>query len=759
MRTRSIMGNEVIRREDPGILRGESRYVADTARLDLPDAVHVAFVRSTDAHASITSIDTTEAARAPGVVAVYTNADVGITDRPPPMVGLLPETMPRPVLASGRVRYVGEPIAAVVAATYAEAVDAAELVLVETEPLPVVAGVDASRAADVLLFPDAGTNVASAFPAGDHAIDLSGCEVVVEHEILNQRVAPSPLEPRVAAATWDGERLTQHAATQGAHATQEGLCAALGLPPEQIRVVVRDVGGGFGAKGGTTPEEIVVAWLARELARPVVWAETRSENFVGMQHGRAQRQTVSVGGTRDGRITHYRLRLVQDAGAYPLMGAILPVATRTMASGVYDIEHVEVDSVSLVTNTTPVASYRGAGRPEAAAAIERAVDIFAAEIGVDPAEVRRRNFVPPDAFPYRTRTGAEYDSGRYADALERALDAADYEALRDEQRHRRAAGSSRLLGIGLAVYVEVTAFGGGGEFGEVTVRPDGTVLAKTGSTPYGQGHLTTWAMLVAERLGVPMERVEVVYGDTDVIPHSNFTGGSRSVQLAGSAIWQASGRVVDQARDVAARLLEAAPEDVMLDTSDGDGRFHVAGVPAVSVSWSEVASASDGPISGLADFVQPQPTFPFGAHVAVVEIDAETGHTDLIRFIAVDDAGTIVNPLLAAGQVHGGLAQGIAQALFERVGFDDDATPLTTNLMDYPMPSAAELPSFERIVQETPTPLNELGAKGIGEAGTIGATPAVQNAVVDALSHLGVRHVEMPCTPERVWRAIREHSG
>jgi carbon-monoxide dehydrogenase large subunit len=478
-----------------------------------------------------------------------------------------------------------------------------------------------------------------------------------------------------------------------------------------------------------------------------------------MQHGRAQRQTVSVGGTRDGRITHYRLRLVQDAGAYPLMGAILPVATRTMASGVYDIEHVEVDSVSLVTNTTPVASYRGAGRPEAAAAIERAVDIFAAEIGVDPAEVRRRNFVPPDAFPYRTRTGAEYDSGRYADALERALDAADYEALRDEQRHRRAAGSSRLLGIGLAVYVEVTAFGGGGEFGEVTVRPDGTVLAKTGSTPYGQGHLTTWAMLVAERLGVPMERVEVVYGDTDVIPHSNFTGGSRSVQLAGSAIWQASGRVVDQARDVAARLLEAAPEDVMLDTSDGDGRFHVAGVPAVSVSWSEVASASDGPISGLADFVQPQPTFPFGAHVAVVEIDAETGHTDLIRFIAVDDAGTIVNPLLAAGQVHGGLAQGIAQALFEGVGFDDDATPLTTNLMDYPMPSAAELPSFERIVQETPTPLNELGAKGIGEAGTIGATPAVQNAVVDALSHLGVRHVEMPCTPERVWRAIREHSG
>jgi carbon-monoxide dehydrogenase large subunit len=753
VRTTSIMGNEILRREDPGILRGDSCFVADAARLDLPGAAHLAFTRATEAHARILGVDVRDALAAPGVIAVYTHADLGLGPLPSAMAGLLPESMRRPALAAERVRFVGEPVAVVAAESGALAADAAELVVVETEPLPAVVDPDAARAAGApLLFGDAGTNVACAFPAGDHAVDLSGCEVVTTVETVNQRLAPAPLEGRAAAAWWDRDHLTHFATSQGAHTTRDALCELLGVRPERVRVVVRDVGGGFGAKGGSSPEELLVAWVAREIGRPVVWSESRGENLLGMNHGRGQRQVATIGGTRDGRITHYRLHVVQDAGAYPHIGAVLPIATRMMASGVYAIRNVEVDTVSVVTNTTPVGAYRGAGRPEAAAAIERAIDVFATEIGLDPADVRRRNLIPPDAFPVRTPTGALYDSGDYAAALDRALAAAGYDDLRHEQARRRSVPAARLLGIGLAMYVEVTAFGAGGEFGEVTLRPDGTVLAKTGSTPFGQGHLTTWAMLVAERMGVPLDAVEVVFGDTDVIPRAGHTGGSRSVQLAGSAIWQAAGRVVDAARAVAAELLEAAPDDLVLDADRG--RFHVAGVPAVSVTWHDVASAAPEPLVGLADFEQSQPTFPFGAHVAVVEVDPETGRVELVRFVAVDDAGTIVNPLLAAGQVHGGVAQGIAQALWEGVVYDHTGNPLSASLMDYAMPSAAELPSFERVVQETPTPLNELGAKGIGESGTVGATPAVQNAVVDALAHLGVRHVDMPCTPERVWRAI-----
>jgi carbon-monoxide dehydrogenase large subunit len=451
----------------------------------------------------------------------------------------------------------------------------------------------------------------------------------------------------------------------------------------------------------------------------------------------------------------YRLTILQDTGAYPRMAAILPFLTKRMLTGTYDIPRADCSATSVVTNTVPMVAYRGAGRPEAAAAIERAMDLFATEIGMDPAEVRRRNVIAPDQFPFTTIGGAIYDTGQYERALDLALEAAGYDELRAEQQRRRVAGDPVQLGIGLSVYVEITALSGGAEYAHVEVLDDGRVRALTGTSPHGQGHHTAWAMLVAERMGVPVEAVEVVHGDTDVVPRGGLTGGSRSLQLGGTNMWQAAGAVVEQGRDLAARLLEADPADVVLT----DGRFHVAGTPSIGRTWVELAAAAadeGARLEGEGAFAQDGGTFPSGAHVAVVEVDTETGKVRLVRLVAVDDAGRILNPLLAEGQVHGGLAQGAAQALLEEVVYDADGNPLTGNLADYGAISAAELPSFETVHLETPTPLNELGAKGIGESGTIGATPAVQNAVVDALAHLGVRHVEMPATPERVWQAIEE---
>jgi carbon-monoxide dehydrogenase large subunit len=569
--------------------------------------------------------------------------------------------------------------------------------------------------------------------------------------MVNQRLAPSPIEGRAAVAWWgDDGRLTQYQSCQGAHPVRTSLAELYGLDPTDVRVVVPDVGGSFGAKAGSTPELLLLGELARRVGRPVRWFETRTENMIAMGHGRGQIQQVTIGGNRDGRITAYRLEVLQDAGAYPGMGAVLPWMTRMMTSGVYDLDNVEFSSTSVVTTTTPLVAYRGAGRPEAAAALERAVDLFATEIGLDPADVRRTNVVPPDAFPYTTATGTEYDCGDYARALDLVLDAAGYDDLRAEQQRRRDAGDPVVLGIGLAVYVEVT--GGGVEYGEVELRPDGTVLVKTGSTPYGQGHDTAWAMLVSDQLGIPMDRIDVVHGDTDVIASSAITGGSRSVQIAGAAVHDAAGKLLEVARQRAADLLEAAHQDVVLD--EAEGRFHVAGTPSISLGWDELAVEGADPLTGLSDVADSKTTFPFGAHVAVVEVDTETGSTRLVRLVAVDDAGRILNPMLAEGQVHGGLAQGAAQALYEEVRFDDDGNPLTSNFADYAVVSAPELPMFERVMMETPTPLNALGAKGIGESGTIGATPAVHNAVIDALSHLGVRHIDMPVTPEKVWRAL-----
>jgi carbon-monoxide dehydrogenase large subunit len=747
----SILGNRVLRKEDPKFLTVGGTYVDD---LPLAGALHVTYVRSTVAHGRIVEVDTAEAVAAPGVVAVFTSADVDLAP-----LGSNP-SFARPLLAQDVVRFVGEPVAVVVSETRAQGVDAAELVYVDYEPLPVVLDPAAAAGNETLLYPDAGTNVAIEFQFGRDESLFDDCEVVVRQRMVNQRVAPAPLEARAAAAVWgDDGRLTHWGSTQSPHILQGELARALELDVAQVHVITPDVGGGFGAKAFAYPEEILVAWMARRLGRPVRWVETRSENMVGLSHGRAQWQEVELGGRRDGTFEAYRLTVLQDAGAYPGTGAFLPWMTRTMASGVYAVPKVECNAVSVVTNTTPTGAYRGAGRPEATAAIERIADVFAAEIGMDPAEVRRRNLLPPDAFPYTTPTGSVYDSGDYERALDLVLEAADYQALRAEQARRRETRDVRQLGLGLSVYVEITNGVGGGEFAAVEVRPDGRAVVRTGTSPHGQGHVTAWAMLASDQLGIPIEDVDVIHGDTDVVPRGMGTMGSRSLQSGGVAVHQAAGQVVDRARQLAADLLEASPDDVVLDK--GLGRFHVAGTPAIARTWAELAQAESeseggGGLAAEVDFAPPGPTFPFGAHLAVVEVDTETGKVEVVRLVAVDDAGRILNPLLAEGQVHGGLAQGIAQALLEEVRYDEDGNPVTSNLADYAFVSACELPSFETVPMETPTPYNELGAKGIGESGTIGSTPAVQNAVVDALAHLGVRHLDMPCTPERVWRAIAD---
>jgi carbon-monoxide dehydrogenase large subunit len=748
----SILGNRVVRKEDPALLTSGGTYVDDIVS---PGAAHVVYVRSMIAHGEIVSIDTSEALLAPGVLAVVTAADIDLPNLVPMI--MIDQAMTRPLLARGRVRFVGEPIVAVVAETRAAAVDAAEAVIVDIDPLPaLVRPLDALADDAVRLFPEADSNVAMTLKHRGEPVSFDECDVVVTLETINQRVAPAPIESRSALAWWDGERLVLEIGCQGPHPIRNALAEMYGLDPSLVRVVCPDVGGGFGAKAQAPAEALLLGELSRRTGRAVRWSETRSENLVGMNHGRGQIQTVTLGGTADGDLLAYRIDVIQEGGAYPNMGAILPLATRIMASGVYDIPAVEFTSRSVVTNTTSTGAYRGAGRPEAAAALERAVDLFANEAGLDPAEVRRRNYVASGAFPFTTPTGTVYDCGDYLGSLDRVLTAADYADLRAEQLRRRETGNRRLLGIGLATYVEITAMPGGSEYGSVELLADGTARVVTGSNPYGQGHVTSWAMLVSEKTGIPIDSVEVVYGDTDLVPTGEVTGGSRSLQIAGNAVFDAAGKLVDLARVRAADLLEASTDDVVLDAEIG--RFHVAGSPAISLGWSDVAatmSADDVRLVALSDFTASGPTFPFGTHLAVVEVDVETGKVELTRLIACDDAGRILNPLLVDGQVHGGLAQGVSQALFEEVLYDDDGNPQSATFIDYLVPSAAEFPMFERIEMETPTPINPLGAKGIGESGTVGATPAVQNAVIDALSHLGVRHIDMPLTPERVWLSLQ----
>jgi carbon-monoxide dehydrogenase large subunit len=746
----SILGTRVVRTEDPRLLTAGGTYTDDLRLPELARALRVTFVRSPVAHAEITGIDAKTALDSPGVVAVLTAADA---DDLPPAAGR-PTT--EPLLAADRVRYVGEPVAIVLTEDSYQGEDAAELVSVDYQPLAAVVGVDAALAGESLLFPAAGSNVLRS--GGDPAPDgaFAACDVVVQRTFPNQRVAPVPLEVRAAAATWADGRLTLWASTQNAQQARDQVAGALGLDAAAVRVITPDVGGGFGAKIATDRDTIVVAWAARRLGRPLRWVETRNENLLGMVHGRAQRHTIRIGGTRDGRILAYHLDIVQDCGAYPRFGLFLPDLTRLMASGVYDLPYCGSSFQVVATNTTPISAYRGAGRPEATAAIERAVDLFAAEIGLDPAEVRRRNLVPPDAFPYTTPGGAVYDTGAYEAALDKVLAAAGYPELRAEQARRRERGDAAQLGIGVSCYVEITAGDySGGETSRLVVDGTGAATVYTGSSPHGQGHATAYAMLVTSELGIPMDRITVRHGDTDEVPRGVGTYGSRSLQLGGSAVHQAAVEVRGQARGLAAGLLEASEADLELDLSRGV--WQVRGDPDTALSWAAVAGQA-GPAGLAADveFKPDSPTFPFGAHVAVAEVDTETGQATLLRHITVDDAGRVLNPVLAEGQRHGGIAQGVAQALLEEVRYDLDGNPLTSTLADYAAITATELPSFELVGMETPTTVNPLGVKGIGEAGTIGATPAALSAVVDAVAHLGVRHIDMPATPLRVWTAIRE---
>ena len=750
----SFLGNAVPRREDLSLLQGKGGYVAN---IPMEGAVYAHFVRSSISHGEIVSVETSEALNMQGVIAVYTAENLGLADREV-ILKAYEAGMTRPYLARGRVRFAGEPIAVVLAESEYLAADAAENIWVEVESLKPLVDLEEAIDGEVLLFPGLDSNIVTEIPKRKQ-IDFSDCEVVVEAEIMNSKVAAVSIEPRVTMASYEGDRLTCWASNQGAHDYRDSVAQALGMEVEDVRVIITDIGGGFGAKGLASEEEIIIAHLSRLHARPVRWMESRTENLTGFAHGRAQKQKVKMGGNRNGEITHYSLEVIQDSGAYPKWGAILPGSTLMMASGVYQIPNVEFSSRSVATTTAPVCAYRGAGRPEATSVIERTVDLFARKIDMDPAKVRRLNFPNRKEFPFRNSTGTVYDSGDYEGALDKALNAIDYEEIRSEQNRRRDANERLQLGIGISTYVEVTAGGGGGEYGLVELKNDGTFLATTGSTPIGTGHVTTWAMLVADRLGVPMEKVEIVYGDTDKVPSGEMTGGSRSVQVSGSSMADASEKLVESARKAAADLLEASEDDIVLNKESG--AFHVVGTPTVSVSWDELASSpsvDQKQLVGISDFSQEGATFPFGAHIVIAEVDIETGAVKIKRVIAVDDAGTIVNPLLATGQVHGGLAQGVAQALLEEISYDSEGNPQTSNLMDYTAISAMELPSFERIVMETPTPLNPIGAKGIGESGTIGSTAAVQNAVIDAISYLGIDHLDMPLTPQRIWAAISSRS-
>ncbi len=744
-----------LRREDGPLLRGEGTFIDNLRLPQLEGACFAAFVRSTIAHASISSIDTSDAVALDGVIGVFTAADLDVWPLPP-RLPMMNKAMVRPMLADGVVRFVGEPVAVVLAESPAIAADALEWVVVDYEPRPVVTQLEESLADGLLLHPHAGTNVSFHWTQPPFEEDpFADCDVVVDVTIRHPRLNPSPIEPLAGAAAWGADgRLTSWVCSQRPAGAKYVIECALGLEPGTVRAIAPDVGGGFGAKSGygCYPEDVVVAFLARHINRPIRWAQTRSEAMVAMGHGRASSHQVRLGGTRDGDIRAYEVKALQDSGAYPAMGTFISTNLRASGTGVYAIPKARVEGTSVVTNTTPTVAFRGAGRPEAACDIERAVDLYATALGMDPVDVRLRNVVADDQFPYATAVGATYDSGRYGEALRRCIAAAKYADLRNEQARRREGGHPIQLGIGVSCTVEITG-GGEGEAASIDVHADGTVTLVVGTSPHGQGHETTFADLLSEKLGIAAHHITVLHSDTD-LPAATYGGGtlgSRSAQLGGSASFQAANEVIDLARTRAAELLEAAVEDIVFDPSTG---FHVAGTPSRSVQWSaigELSTQTNYKATGAGSFA-------FGACVAVVEIDTETGAVSVRQIVCVDDAGTILNPMLAEGQVHGGLGLAMGACLTEEMVYDEDGNPLTSTFADYGLISSAETISFETHEMETPSPLNPLGVKGIGESGTVVATPAIQSAVIDALALYGVRHLDFPFTGERVWRAIQgEH--
>ncbi len=736
-----------LRREDHRLITGAGRYVADLAP---PETVHVAFVRSTEAHALITGIDTRAVE---GALGVFTAEDLRIADIPGDSIAAAAPAFPRPHLAQEKVRYVGEPIAVVAAESLATAVDAADLVWVDYEPIPAVIDPRESLSDEVIIHETAGTNVVN---RTDLAVgeSLDDYEVVAEVAVANQRLAPNPIEPLVILAVpEDDGRLTVYISHQRPHGVQARLSQLIPMDRNKLHVVVPDVGGAFGMKGMTYPEHTVTAALALRLGRPVLWAERRREHLSGGTHGRGSFHRVKLMGTRGGRIQRAEIDILADVGAYPHNGTGIPNFSRLVALGLYDIENVSVKTTAVVTNAAPTGSYRGAGRPEAAYAIERAVDAFARAAELDPVEVRLTNFIPSESLPHRTPTGALYDSGDYAAALRRAVDLVELDRLRREQKGRLAEGR-KPLGVGFGAFVERA--GGAvdaGEYGRVEVDRAGSITLRTGSASSGQGHETAWAQLAAAALGVSAEDVRYVAGDTDEVAQGTGTFASRSAQIGGAAIWRSAHVVRERAIDLVADLLESAPADVLLK----EGTFFIAGVPGTEMGWSEVAEAAHQrgvDLSAEDWFVPGAQTFPYGVHVAVVEVDLDTGEVDLLRMVAVDDCGNVLNPMIVEGQLHGSLMQGIGQALYEGVQYSEQGQLLTSTLVDYAIPRASDAPPItsERLVH--PAPSNPLGAKGTGEAGCIGAPPAIVNAVLDALAPYGVSDIEMPLRPATVWTAL-----
>lgn len=777
------VGGGVLRKEDPALVTGRATW---TDNIKLPGMLHFALVRSPMAHARINRIDVSAAREQPGVVAVFTAEDLQNEWAAPIPCGWqvtedlrVPEHWP---LTKDKVRYLGDPVAVVVAEDRYAAKDALEFVEVDYEPLPVVTDMEeALKEGAPLVHDDLGTNECYTWPLQNGDIDeaFSKADVVVKERYIQQRLIPNAIEPRaVVSQPEPGGSFTVYSSTQVPHILKSVLSMICGVPEHRLRVVAPDVGGGFGSKLNVYPEEALALALSRRLGVPVKWVEERSENYLATIHGRDQIQDIEVAATSDGKILGMRVELLADMGAYLQLGTtVIPLLGAFMYPGLYDFDAYSFKCTAVYTNKTPTDAYRGAGRPEAAYAVERIVDALARRLGMDPAEVRRKNFHPPFDQPRTQPAGIQYDSGNYQLALDRVLELADYEGLREEQRRRREAGDPVQLGIGFSTYTEIcgiapsqvaASLGGGGagwEAASVRVLSSGKVEVVTGTSPHGQGHVTSWSQIAADALGVSPDDVEVIHGDTATAPWGRDTYGSRSLPVGGVAVYLAAQKVIDKAKKIAAHMLEAAEGDIEFE----GGRFSVRGSPDRNVTIQQVAGAAflaadlpEGMEPGLSAetfFDPPNFTFPFGAHICVVEVDTETGKVKIRDYFAVDDCGPVVNPQIVEGQLHGGIAQGIAQALYEEAVYDEDGNLVTGSMVDYLVPGAPELPRYTLDRTETPSPSNPLGVKGVGEAGTIGSPPAVINAVIDALSHLGVTHIDMPASPARVWQAIQEARG
>jgi carbon-monoxide dehydrogenase large subunit len=813
------VGQRLKRTEDPRLIQGLAHYVDD---IRLPDTLHVAFVRSIYAHARINGVDAGEALKASGVVAVYTGGDMAAKIGPVPCAGNLPDLKvpDHRVLATDRVYFVGHPIAAVVATDPYAARDAADLVVVDYDELPTVVNAEEAAQGGAVIHETFGDNIAYKLTAGEGDIEaaLAASDKVIRQRIVNQRLAPVAMEPRgVLARYLPGEQeLTLWSSTQIPHLMRTQVALMLGIPENRLRVITPEVGGGFGSKLNVYAEEALLGWISMQLARPAKWIETRRENMQATIHGRDQIGEIEIGCKSDGTITGLRYNVIADLGAYhQLLTPAIPTLTGLMLSGSYKIPAIQINVTGVFTNKMATDAYRGAGRPEATYVVERAVDLVAAELGLDPVAVRRRNFPAPEEFPFKTATGLFYDSGDYEAALAKALANAGYEKLREEQQAAR--GEGRLVGIGVSTYVEICALGpsqampaGGWESATVRIEPTGKVTVLTGASPHGQGQETSFAQLAADELGVEIGDVSVVHGDTSIVQYGIGTFGSRATAVGGTAVFIAIERLKEKATKIAAHMLGTDAENVAFAegvfslkaagkaaaAAAGDGKAAAAGEgPAASAEPDEVPEAvlpaGQDPAGALPEpeteggkrvtlqdvalaahiakdlppdtepglsatyFFEPKNfTFPFGAHICVVEIDRETGEIEFKRYVAVDDCGRVINPLLVDGQVQGGIVQSIGQALYEEVVYDEQGQLVTGTLMDYAVPRAKMIPWFELDRTETPTDVNPMGVKGVGEAGTIGATPAIVNAVVDALTPFGVRHIDMPIRPEAVWRII-----